>query len=536
MRDLRVLRASVEMFGIGSIVAVAIAYLFPALASAGPLGPVTQSVSRTATSNQMAPDLHKTWRKSMSRKLSLEMGGPIGCFHAKYPNSEWQTVPCGKARQGRHIPARGTHHPQIVGDAEDYSAQVSSLISSAEGSIVSFSGVTSIGAAAGPLTFQLNSNDFTTPICNGVVGCEGWQQFVYSTPGTGSPNQTGQGFIQDWLLNYGTPCPSGWSSYPGFPGDCVIISATAVTDIPDPDVPQLAQVSLIGMTTPYTDTVIVSTGTDLYAATVTDDIVDLSQGWSAAEFNIFGLDNGEEVDFNSGSTVVVKISVDDGTTNAPTCLNQGFTGETNNLTLDLCCPVGGASPALVFMESNVSGATSNCAILTNAPGTTLALSGTGSIVSNNQAIYQLTVSNTGAAPASNVVVSAQVPRGSTVPASGGNGNSPNCTAFNNSNNGSVYTLISCVISAVSANASQSWYVEVQLPYGDSVSGTALNFFVTSQNGDLTPIGGNVSITAVAPPPSTDGPLPLWALGSLGACLIAIASRRLKTRANWRTSI
>ena len=119
MRDLRVLRASVEMFGIGSIVAVAIAYLFPALASAGPLGPVTQSVSRTATSNQMAPDLHKTWRKSMSRKLSLEMGGPIGCFHAKYPNSEWQTVPCGKARQGRHIPARGTHHPQIVGDAED---------------------------------------------------------------------------------------------------------------------------------------------------------------------------------------------------------------------------------------------------------------------------------------------------------------------------------------------------------------------------------------------------------------------------------
>jgi len=65
--------------------------------------------------------------------------------------------------------------------------------------------------------------------------------------------------------------------------------------------------------------------------------------------------------------------VDNGTTNAPTCLGQGFTGETNNL--NFASPPAanpGAFPAVVFTESTSGTATSACASATSVGDTHLA--------------------------------------------------------------------------------------------------------------------------------------------------------------------
>ena len=91
-----------------------------------------------------------------------------------------------------------------------------------------------------------------------------------------------------------------------------------------------------------------------------NNLFNLTQDWKFAEFNVFGDGNGTQANFRNGTTIVVKTSVDDGTTNAPSCPQNSYTGETNNLTLvPLCCPYGGASPAIEFMQGN-AGHTATC--------------------------------------------------------------------------------------------------------------------------------------------------------------------------------
>ena len=54
---------------------------------------------------------------------------------------------------------------------------------------------------------------------------------------------------------------------------------------------------------------------------------------------------GSALSFNAGSSLTVKIQVNDGSQNAPTCLSQGETGETNNLNLKACTAAGGSCVA-----------------------------------------------------------------------------------------------------------------------------------------------------------------------------------------------
>jgi len=101
-------------------------------------------------------------------------------------------------------------------------------------------------------------------------------------------------------------------------------------------------------------------GDELYAMGA-DSVFGLSQEWLAAEFNIFGDLNSTEANLSSGSTIVVKVSVDNGTTNAPTYVKESFTGETDNLTLvPPPCLYGGASPAMEFMETNAASPVATC--------------------------------------------------------------------------------------------------------------------------------------------------------------------------------
>src|SRR5207247_2639693 len=59
-----------------------------------------------------------------------------------------------------------------------------------------------------------------------------------------------------------------------------------------------------------------------------------------------------------------------GGTAAPTCVAQGFTGETNNLSFGPSAPAASPlGPAVIFDESTAGGATSNCAAATTVGDT-----------------------------------------------------------------------------------------------------------------------------------------------------------------------
>jgi hypothetical protein len=228
---------------------------------------------------------------------------------------------------------------------------------------MSVSGVTSDTDPGGQSAFslQLNTSFFDTTVCPSTSpGCQGWQQFIYSNMGVA--------FMQYWLLNYGQPCPSGWNTYGS---DCWENSANAAA-VPVQPISNLANLSVTAnAASGGTDSVVFSTGTVIYSASGPDSILKLSQGWNTAEYNLVGDCCGTESSFNAGSTIVVKTSVDNGTTNAPVCVQEGFTGETNNLTLTpakpplpssppVCCPYGGSTPAIEFAQSNNANEWASC--------------------------------------------------------------------------------------------------------------------------------------------------------------------------------
>jgi hypothetical protein len=240
-------------------------------------------------------------------------------------------------------------------------------MSAAEGSYDSVTGVTSESGQegeAGPIvpntySLQLNTNRFPTPACNPSPnpGCMGWQQFVYSSSQESL-------FIQYWLIEYNTTCPAGWISY-SFSSSTDIYcyrngaGAAAVARQP---ITNLANLRLGGSAnTSGNDTVTMFIGSTTATAANLGNILDLGAGWRSAEFIIVGDCCGSEATFNAGSTLVVRTTVHNGTTNAPTCRLEGFTGETNNLNLVDTEIVGpGPSPAIVSRQSNAPGAAASC--------------------------------------------------------------------------------------------------------------------------------------------------------------------------------
>ena len=151
------------------------------------------------------------------------------------------------------------------------------------------------------------------------------------------------------MIYYDNTCPSGWYSYSG---DCYTNSAAV--GVPKEVISKLKTISVSGSAVKGgLDTLIMYVGTKAYKTTGKDSVVYLSSGWKESEFNIVGDGGGSEADFNSGSSLTVKVAVSNGTENAPTCAaNSGTTGETNNLNLGSCSGTGGTKPYIKFTESN----------------------------------------------------------------------------------------------------------------------------------------------------------------------------------------
>jgi hypothetical protein len=282
------------------------------------------------------------WRETMKHMPSS--GG--GCFTATYPTAAWVKADCVAAPQIPFIPRHG-HGAYTVGNGNDYAAVVTGLVSNGEGS---FPAVTvtkeTDGGAPNTYSIQLNSQFFASPACSGATNpskCLGWEQFVYSS-------SSRAGFMQYWLITYGSKCPSGgWMSYSG---DCYRNSAAV--SIPTEAITNLGSMTLTGnAVSAGLDTLTFTVGTKAYRTTGADTVVTLANYWNAAEFNVIGDGGGSEAVFKRGTNITVSIALTDGLTAAPVCKSDdGTTGETNNLTLHACTASGGSTPSVSFTESN----------------------------------------------------------------------------------------------------------------------------------------------------------------------------------------
>lgn len=321
---------------------------------------------------EVSAEVRETWRRSLAQTPRPKRG----CFSATYPETTWKEVQCGKA-PNKPYPPRAGLRGQTVGNGVDYSANTNGATTAADGAFVTVTGVTSESTVqpgqptgvANQFSLQLNTQFFTTQTCNGASNpgqCQGWEQFVVSNDPTGASYV----FIQYWLINYNNACPAGWNTYSN---DCYVNSNQA-TPYPTVAIGQLSQLAVTGTAGSGggDDAATLSVGTTSYTATGNNYFPDLGQHWQTSEYNIFGDCCGSSAVFNAGSTIKVQTAVNYGSSAAPNCAMEGFTGETNNLTL-VGTPTSAPKvtwPSITFTQSNGSSPTpASCATATSVGDT-----------------------------------------------------------------------------------------------------------------------------------------------------------------------
>jgi hypothetical protein len=315
--------------------AIACAGLSAALCLSAALAAQAATSSKTAEAR-----LREVWRAKIT---STPVPGK-GCFTASYPDRAWKPVACVKAPNRPFLPAHGPGS-FVVGNGNDFSAETGTPISTATGSFPSIKGMTSETNDGSPNTYslQLNSSYYAAPVCDGAKipsECRAWMQYAYSN-GDG-------GFMEVWLIAYGNACPSGWGAYAN---DCYLNSNEV--SVPTQTLAQLTDIKVTGSAVSgANDTLKITTSGKAYAVTLPDSTVDLAGNWNTAEYNIFGDGGGSEAEFNPGTTMKVKVQLKDGSKNAPTCITDGFTLESNNLGLNQCKATGGKKPSITFSQSN----------------------------------------------------------------------------------------------------------------------------------------------------------------------------------------
>lgn len=314
----------------------------------------TGNPSSSINNSTMKFETFNAWEKYIT-KVPVPRAG---CFNAKYPSTVWQQTQCITAPlvplQPSHAPTGGNNvQPFAVGAGNDWSAEAPSgqLITSSGGQLSGFSQSTSeTDSNIGPnypneFTLQLNSQTFgpvsTSYTDNNSNYANSWEQFImFNDP----KRPEAVIFIQYWLLNYaasnGGNCPTngppGGSPWlPDGMGSCWGNSPGTI--VPIQTVSNLNNVGLWGQVLFGSDDIDFcdSTAQSCSAVAATDQVLNLSQYWNQAEFNIFGAGNYGEANFNSGTSVTVTNTVmtNQGQDVTLTCNNSGFTAETNNLNI-----------------------------------------------------------------------------------------------------------------------------------------------------------------------------------------------------------
>jgi hypothetical protein len=339
--------------------------LLPATSAQAASSPGVRSASTAAQQNFTTK---AQWQASIARVP--ERGS--GCYQASYPSLSWQAVKCVTAPTiplaPALVPGAAKHiGPVTVGDGTDYSAVVSGLISKATGTFTDVSSNISekgdIGGSGGTVSnsfsLQLNSQFFSgSPACaraSSPSACQAWQQFVYTYNGS----NTGDVYMQYWLIDYEATCPSGWMSYSG---DCYTnSSASEVSGI---TAAQLATVSLSATAASGGNDAVSLTVGSGKATTVTgkDTKVDLASYWNTTEWGVYGDGGGSAADFGSSNTLEAVTALTSTSSSAPSCVEEGFTGETNNLKLAATAALGSeSSPTLASTQTDGTTGTASCA-------------------------------------------------------------------------------------------------------------------------------------------------------------------------------
>ena len=320
----------------------------------------------------------EAWRTAMAQVPLPKQG----CFTVTYPATQWQEIPCTTPPNIPMLPKRPPR-PLIIGNGADVSAQApSGFISTAIGSFDAGTNVTGeagqVGGAGGQVanaySLQLNTNFFTSSDCAGSPNpsCKGWEQFVYENDGA-SPAFSGA-YIQYWLLAYNTTCPAGWNTF-SFSGSTDIYcwrNSTGSVHAPNQPATNMNNLSVTGNVSLGSDSITFAVGGTMFASPG-NNFVHASAGWQIAEFNVVGDGGGGQANFTGGTTIIPRTRITYGGTAAPTCVAQGFTGETNNLNFGPGAP--GSSPpgpAIFFNETNAGGALTSCSASTTVGDTHLA--------------------------------------------------------------------------------------------------------------------------------------------------------------------
>ena len=293
-----------------------------------------------------------------------------GCFAATYPALAWHAVRCTVAPAVPFAPALGEPRAtaalpmaHTVGNGNDYSAVVSGLISQATGAFTDVSpGITEKGkygrGPAHPNTYslQLNSEFFTSPACSGSSNpsnCRGWQQFIYDS----AANSV---FMQYWLIDYGASCPATWNS---FQGSCYTNSSATTFVGGTLSASELATTELSGsVVSGGNDAVELSNGSQATIVKNADSVLTLSQSWNTTEFGVFGDGGGTQAKFGKKTTLEETTTLVGTSRVAPTCVSDGFTGETNNLKLTGTPALGTVlSPTIGSTQANGKVQPASCA-------------------------------------------------------------------------------------------------------------------------------------------------------------------------------
>ncbi|MGD0075919.1 MAG: VWD domain-containing protein [Candidatus Binataceae bacterium] len=321
------------------------------------------SAKASATSRRAAREekARKEWQKEIAKVPVPKKG----CFTATYPDKKWKEVPCGPPSK----------YPNTVGGSigNDVGPQVTPLlISSAVGSFdsVTPATITETGPwggnpnSANAFSIQMNTQyTFPTTVCAGHAGCQGWQQFIYSQNQCGGPCV----FMEYWLINYGSPCPSATWNQSG--SSCWFNSAS--NPAPAVTAAQLQNTTLTGTAQGGTNTVVLTSPGGGANAMAADSVLNLQNAWNTADFIVCGDCCKTQANFSAGTTLVQRITVTDGSQKKPVCSTQASTGETNNLSFGPSAPAAsGAAPALVYSESS-SGGLATCAAATSVGDTHL---------------------------------------------------------------------------------------------------------------------------------------------------------------------
>src|SRR5262249_47487781 len=156
--------------------------------------------------------------------------------------------------------------------------------------------------------------------CGGQPGCFGWQQFIFSNSQCGGG--VGCIFMQYWLVNHKSPCPAGWTFFGGSPtsaSGCYRNSANTAPVSAQP-IANLSQLRLTGTANASgNDTVVMTTPSGVASAASPGSVVNLGSFWTGAEFNLVGDCCSSQAFFNAGSSMKVRLTLANGTSNAPTC-------------------------------------------------------------------------------------------------------------------------------------------------------------------------------------------------------------------------